>query len=49
MLNIQERNTDYGIALFRLGFRPFFLGAGLFAVVSVAIWTAIYVFHVDIP
>jgi uncharacterized protein involved in response to NO len=49
MLNIQERNGDYGIALFRLGFRPFFLGAGLFSIVAVAIWFAIYVMHVEIP
>jgi len=49
MLNIQESNVDYGAALFRLGFRPFFLGAGLFSVVAVAIWFALYVLHVDIP
>lgn len=29
-------------ALFALGFRPFFLGAGLFAVLLVALWLALY-------
>lgn len=29
-------------ALFNLGFRPFFLGAGLFAVISVALWLAYF-------
>lgn len=31
-----------GHPLWRLGFRPFFLAAGLYAVLSVALWTAIY-------
>jgi uncharacterized protein involved in response to NO len=31
-------------ALWALGFRPFFLAAGIFAVVSMALWMAIYVF-----
>ncbi len=31
-------------ALFGLGFRPFFLGAAIFAVVTTAIWMGIYVF-----
>jgi len=29
-------------ALFNLGFRPFFLGAGLFAIISVALWLAFF-------
>ncbi|MBK6288964.1 MAG: NnrS family protein [Gammaproteobacteria bacterium] len=32
-------------ALFNLGFRPFFLGATWFAVVSMALWMAVYRFH----
>lgn len=32
-------------ALFNLGFRPFFLGAGIFAVVSMLAWMFIYAFH----
>lgn len=31
-----------GFALFNLGFRPFFLGAGVFALVSMSAWIAIY-------
>lgn len=38
-----------GTALFNLGFRPFFLGAGIFAVVSVTLWTAVYVFGLPLP
>jgi len=42
MINL-EKETAYGIPLFRLAFRPFFLGAGIFAVVSVIIWMIVYV------
>ncbi|MBP8924513.1 MAG: NnrS family protein [Pseudomonadales bacterium] len=31
--------------LFNLGFRPFFLGAAWFAVISMALWMAVYGFH----
>ena len=31
----------------RLGFRPFFLAAGIFAIISMAIWMASYVFNVE--
>jgi len=41
MINL-EREVAYGMPLFRLGFRPFFLGAGIFAVVSVVIWMMVY-------
>ncbi|MCB1771472.1 MAG: hypothetical protein KDJ31_17520, partial [Candidatus Competibacteraceae bacterium] len=33
------------IALFNLGFRPFFLGAGAFSVIAMALWMAVYLFH----
>ena len=36
-------------ALFQMGFRPFFLGASLFAILSMLIWTAIYSFQIPIP
>ncbi len=36
-------------ALFNLGFRPFFLGAGTFAIVSIALWSAIYLFRFTLP
>lgn len=32
-------------ALFNLGFRPFFLGAGVFSVISMAAWMFVYAFH----
>ena len=31
-----------------IGFRPFFLGAGVFAIVSIALWSATYLFQFDI-
>ena len=37
------------IALLNLGFRPFFLGAALFAVVSMLFWMGVYVFHQPLP
>jgi len=42
MINL-EKEVATGIPLFRLAFRPFFLGAGIFAVVSVFIWMLVYV------
>ena len=51
MINIDgtTNNTaqDYGAPVFRLGFRPFFLAAGLFAIISMIIWMASYVFSVQ--
>ncbi|MCB1775202.1 MAG: NnrS family protein [Gammaproteobacteria bacterium] len=44
MLNIEKKVEPPSFALFELGFRPFFAVAGLFAVVSVAWWMAVYVF-----
>jgi len=46
MINL-EKEIAYGIPLFRLAFRPFFLGAGVFAVVSVFIWMLVYVHGVN--
>jgi uncharacterized protein involved in response to NO len=34
--------------LFSIGFRPFFLGAGVFAVVSIGLWSMIYLFQFSI-
>jgi uncharacterized protein involved in response to NO len=48
MLQIEERSAPPGFALFELGFRPFFSGAGLFAVLSILLWMAIYVFSVPL-
>ena len=51
MLNIEgqvvESKPDYGAPVLRLGFRPFFLAAGVFAIISMAIWMASYVFAVE--
>ena len=48
MLNIEQETAgstlDYGVPLWRLGFRPFFLGAGLFAILSMALWMLSYLF-----
>jgi uncharacterized protein involved in response to NO len=38
-----------GLAFFRFGFRPFFLGAGVWALVAVAIWLAAFRGLVSIP
>jgi len=46
MINL-EKEVATGIPLFRLAFRPFFLGAGIFAVVSVFIWMIVYVHGIN--
>jgi len=35
-------------ALLEVGFRPFFLGAGFFAMLTMALWSAIYIFQLGI-
>jgi len=37
-----------GIALFNLGFRVFFLGAGIFSIVSISLWSAIFLFQLPL-
>jgi len=37
------------IALFGLGFRPFFVGAAVFAIVSVAAWALLYFARISLP
>ena len=44
MLQIEEASFHHGIGLWRLGFRPFFLGAGIFAVLMMAAWMGAYLF-----
>ena len=34
-------------AFLQVGFRPFFLGAGFFAMLTMALWSAIYIFQID--
>ena len=38
--NIQKRREYSGPAFFSGGFRPFFFGAGMFAIINVALWVA---------
>jgi uncharacterized protein involved in response to NO len=52
MLNIDgeivnSKPDDFGPPVLRLGFRPFFLVAGIFAIISMVIWTASYSFSVE--
>jgi len=47
MINL-EKEVAHGIPLFRLAFRPFFLGAGVFAVVAIFLWMLVYVHGVKI-
>ena len=44
-----EPKNISGFALFELGFRAFFLGAGLLAIVSISLWSAIYLFGFSLP
>jgi len=44
MIQIQSSSKTYKTAFLHLGFRPFFAGAALFALVSMSIWLAIYEF-----
>ena len=52
MLNIDgeivnSKPEDFGPPVLRLGFRPFFLVAGIFAIISMVIWTASYSFSIE--
>ncbi len=52
MLNIEgevvgSEPTDFGPPILRLGFRPFFLAAGVFSILAMAIWMVSYVFSVE--
>ncbi|MBL4760050.1 MAG: NnrS family protein [Mariprofundaceae bacterium] len=48
-MNTTDKQNDVsGFALFRLGFRPFFLVASLFAVISMMVWVAELVFSIKL-
>jgi len=48
-INSSEKQQDMnGYALFRLGFRPFFLVASVFAAISMMIWMAEFVFSIKL-
>ncbi len=49
MLTIIEEPRRHRIALHHLGFRPFFLLAGLFAVAAVAVWLWVLGYQGDLP
>lgn len=48
MLNIEETKT-YRFSFLHLGFRPFFLFASLFAVISMLIWAGLYTANSSLP
>jgi uncharacterized protein involved in response to NO len=45
--NLNSNNTNQ-FALFNLGFRPFFLGAGIFAIISIALWMLVYAGQISV-
>ncbi len=45
----KQQTPQPKIALFNLGFRPFFLGAGIFAIISMSLWMGVYVFQLPLP
>jgi uncharacterized protein involved in response to NO len=52
MLNIEgqivdSKPVDFGPPIWRLGFRPFFLAAGIFSILAMAIWMASIVFSIE--
>jgi uncharacterized protein involved in response to NO len=47
-INQSNRKDMKKFALFNLGFRPFFLGAGIFAVISIASWMLIYFSYIAV-
>jgi len=49
LLNIQDPPKDTPFDVFVLGFRPFFLAAGIFAVLSMVMWMAIFSFSLPFP
>jgi uncharacterized protein involved in response to NO len=48
MLTLDDKLPPKPFALFNLGFRPFFLLAGLFAIISMLIWMALYLLNADL-
>lgn len=41
-IQMPDAKQSKGFALFNLGFRPFFLGAAVFAMLSIAMWLVVY-------
>ncbi len=49
LLNIQDPPSNTPFSLFVLGFRPFFMAAGIFSVIIMALWMANYSFGLAVP
>ncbi len=49
VLNIQEPQDNSRFSLFVLGFRPFFIGAGVFSIITMGMWIVIYQFGLALP
>jgi len=49
MATAQSLRAFTGAALLSRGFRPFFLGAGLFALAAIAIWPAVFAGDIALP
>ena len=49
MIEDQQKRSIHYHPLFSLGFRPFFLGAAIFSVISIALWSAIFNFQLSVP
>jgi uncharacterized protein involved in response to NO len=47
-INKPSLESAMKLALFNLGFRPFFLGASIFAVISIATWMLVYFSYVSV-
>lgn len=47
MLNIEKESAAIRFSLFQMGFRPFFLGACLYALFAVSLWMGIYHFQLE--
>lgn len=50
LIQINKPNPESAkkLALFNLGFRPFFLGASIFAVISIAAWMLVYFSYISV-
>jgi uncharacterized protein involved in response to NO len=48
LLNIQDQYDKTQFSFFVLGFRPFFLAAGAFSILSIVLWMGIYGFGLDL-
>ena len=50
LIQINKPNPESAkkLALFNLGFRPFFLGAGIFSVISIAVWMLVYFTYLNL-